>query len=206
MRPSSLISDFGQEMVQAYAVNDRMNQLILEHLDSRAWRARPPGRGGRTIAAIFAHVHNVRCKWLRLSAPHLKLPARLDRARSTQKRASTALAESAVRCCEMLAEALTAPQSRVQNFLRDGWARPWRPGAAMLAYMLCHDAHHRGQVCMLAHQVGFPLALEAGPGIWGWEKLWKECGFKRTLTGSKRAFPLAEREFERTASMALFGP
>jgi len=75
------------------------------------------GRGGRAIAAIFAHVHNVRSKWLRLSAPHLKLPARLDRARSMQEKASAALAESAARCCEMLAEALTAPQDRGQNFL-----------------------------------------------------------------------------------------
>src|SRR5262252_4192970 len=76
MHPASLVSDFGQQMVQAYAVNDRMNQLVLKHLDLRAWRAQPPGRRGRTIAAIFAHVHNVRCKWLRLSAPHLKLPVR----------------------------------------------------------------------------------------------------------------------------------
>ena len=185
MRPSSAISDLGQEMVQAYAVNEHMNQLILDHLDSRAWQGQPPGRGGRTIAAIFAHVHNVRCKWLRLSAPHLKLPARLDRARSTQKQARAALAESAARCCEMLAEALTAPQSK--NFLRDGWARPWRPGAAMFAYMISHDAHHRGQVCMLAHELGFPLPFQAGPGIWGWEKLWKECGFKLPAGQAKRA-------------------
>src|SRR5262249_37064593 len=134
----------------------------------------------------FAHVHNVRCKWLRLSAPHLKLPVRLDRVRSTQEQARAALAESAARCCEMLAEALTAPQSRVQNFLRDGWARPWRPGAAMFAYMVSHDAHHRGQVCMLAHQVGFPLAFEASQGTWGWEKLWKECGFKLPVGQRKR--------------------
>src|SRR5512140_2325442 len=68
---------FAEEMVQAYALNDRMNQLLLEHLDSRAWRAKPSGKGARTIAAIFTHVHNVRCKWLRLSAPHLMITARL---------------------------------------------------------------------------------------------------------------------------------
>ncbi len=79
-RPSGMPAfDFPQEILQAYALNDRMNQLLLEHLDSRAWLAKSPGNRGRTIAAIFAHVHNIRCKWLRLSAPHLKLPARLDR-------------------------------------------------------------------------------------------------------------------------------
>jgi uncharacterized damage-inducible protein DinB len=42
--------------------------------------------------------------------------------------------------------------------------------------MLSHEAHHRGQVCMLAHQLGFPLLNAAAYGIWTWEKLWKECG------------------------------
>jgi len=165
-------------MAQVFLINDRMNQLILEHLDSRAWRAKPPGRGVRTIAGIFAHVHNVRRKWLRLSAPHIKLPAQLDRSRCTQKQAQAALAESAARCSEMLEEALSSPQGRVQSFLRDGWARPWQPGAAMFDYMISHDAHHRGQICMLAHQLGFPLPFDAGPGLWGWEKLSKDCGFE----------------------------
>ncbi len=169
--------DFRQALLETYAVNDRMNQLLLEHLDPRAWRAKPPGRKGRTIAAIFAHVHNIRRKWLRLSATHLKLPARLDRTRCAQKQARAALAESAARCSEMLADALAGSEGRVKNFRRDGWARPWPAGAAMFAYMISHDAHHRGQVCMLAHQLGFPLPMKAAYGIWGWEKLWKECGF-----------------------------
>jgi uncharacterized damage-inducible protein DinB len=182
--PAAPSPNLGQEMARAYLVNDRMNQLLLEHLDSRAWRAKLPGQNGRTIADIFAHVHNIRCKWLRLSAPHLKLPARLDRRGCTQKQARTVLAESALRCSEMLAEALTASQGRVQSFLRDGWARPWRPGIAMFAYMMTHDAHHRGQACMLAHQLGFRLPVAvAGYGMWGWEKLWKQCGFE--LAGPK---------------------
>jgi uncharacterized damage-inducible protein DinB len=165
-----------QSLVETYAVNDRMNQLVLERLDPRAWRAKPPGRNARTIAAIFAHMHNIRRKWLRLSAPHMKLPAQLNRTRCTQQQAAVALAESALRCSEMLAEALSPRTGRVKQFRRDGWARAWPPGAAMFAYMTLHDAHHRGQVCMLAHQLGFPV--KAGYEIWMWEKLWKQCGFK----------------------------
>ena len=170
--------DLPQEILQSYALNDRMNQLLLEHLDSRAWRAKSPGHKGRTIAAIFAHVHNIRCKWLRLSAPHLKLPARLDRTRCTQKQTQSALAESAGLCSQMLEEALSTPQGRVTSFLRDGWARPWPPGVAMFAYMITHDAHHRGQACMLAHQLGFPLTGRGAYGLWEWERLAKECGFE----------------------------
>lgn len=170
-------ADLCKVLVESYAVNERMNQIVLEHLDSAAWRAKLPESKGRTIAAIFVHVHNVRRKWLRLSAPHLKVPAPLDRARCTQKQARAALKESAARCCEMLAEGLSGSQGRVETFLRDGWARPWPAGAAMVAYMISHDAHHRGQVSMLAHQLGFPLSGEAAHGIWAWERLWKECGF-----------------------------
>ena len=170
-------SDFRQVLLETYAVNDRMNQIVLEHLDPGAWRAQPPGGKGRTIAAIFAHVHNIRRKWLRLSAPHLKLPAPLERAGCTQQQVRAALGESAARCSVMLAQALAGPDGRIRNFRRDGWAKPWPVGAAMFTYMVSHDAHHRGQVCMLAHQLGFPLPVQTTAGIWNWERLWRQCGF-----------------------------
>jgi uncharacterized damage-inducible protein DinB len=152
-----------------------MNQTLIEHLDPAAWRAKPPGKV-RGIAAIFTHMHNVRCKWVRLTAPHLKVLRQLNRARCTPQQARAGLAESAARCVEMLAEALGGGGGRVEKFRRDGWARPWPVGVEMLCYMIAHEAHHRGQVCMLAHQMGFPLRKEAGYGMWDWEKLWKECG------------------------------
>jgi len=167
--------DFRQALLETWSVNDRLNQLILERLDPKAWRAKALGRNARTIAAIFSHVHNIRCKWLRLSAPHLKRPPQLHRANCTQKQAGEALAASAQRCSEMLAEALADPDGHVQQFVRDGWAKPWPGGAAMFTYMVSHEAHHRGQVCMLAHQLGFPI--KASYELWMWEKLWKQCGF-----------------------------
>jgi len=143
-----------------------MNQVLIERLDPSAWTATlttatlktgklataKPGKV-RTIAAIFTHMHNMRAKWVRLTAPHLKVPAQLDRAHCTPQQARAGLAESA-RCAEMLGEALGG-EGRIEKFLRDGWARPWPVGVEMLCYMLAHEAHHRGQVCMLAHQLGF---------------------------------------------------
>jgi uncharacterized damage-inducible protein DinB len=168
-------SDPYRVLLETYAVNERVNQVLLEHLDPRLWRARPPGGKGRSIAAIFAHIHNVRRKWVRLSAPHLKLPAQLDRTRCTQEQARAALVASARYGVEMLSSAWFS--SRVKQFRRDGWARPWPAGAAMVVYMISHDAHHRGQVCMLAHQLGHPLSRKVGGEIWNWEKLWRKCGF-----------------------------
>ena len=173
---ASFPCELGEAMIETYAVNDRINQLILESLDPRAWRSTPYGRKTRTIAAIFAHMHNIRRKWLRLSAPHLKLPAQLDRTRCTQQQAGRALAESARLCKEMISEAMD-PKGRVKRFRRDGWARAWPPGIAMFTYMITHDAHHRGQICMLAHQLGFTLPMKTISTMWNWERLWKQCGF-----------------------------
>jgi uncharacterized damage-inducible protein DinB len=167
---------FGRAAFQIFTANDRMNQILIEHLDPAAWRARTPGKVS-TIAAIFTHMHNARCKWVRLTAPPLKVPVQLNRTRWTPQQARAGLAESADRCAEMLAEALGGSGRRIEKFHRDGWARPWPIGVEMLCYMLSDEAHHRGQVCMLAHQLGFPLSSEVTSGIWNWEKLWKECGW-----------------------------
>lgn len=168
-------AQLGRAAVRIFTANDRINQTLIERLDPAAWTARPPGKR-RTIAAIFTHMHNVRAKWVRLTAPHLKVPRQLNRARCTPQQARAGLAESAARCAELLAEALGGG-GRVEMFRRDGWAKSWPVGPEMLCYMLSHEAHHRGQVCMLAHQLGFPLPDEVAYGMWNWEKLWKECGW-----------------------------
>jgi uncharacterized damage-inducible protein DinB len=174
-RPPKVQTQPGRTSVRIFAANDRMNQLLIERLDPAVWGAKPPGKV-RTIAAIFAHVHNVRTKWIRLTAPHLKVPPQLNRLQCTPQQARAGLAESAARCAEMLADALGGGEGRVEKFHRDGWAKPWPVGLEMLCYMISHEAHHRGQVCMLAHQLGFALPNEVMAGIWNWEKLWKECG------------------------------
>lgn len=165
-----------QVLVESFSVNEACHQIVLKHLDSRAWQAKPPGQSSRTIAGIFSHLHNIRIKWIRLSAPHLKLPARLDRTHCTRKQAASALSSSASLCQDLLTEALIRHSSRVKQFHRDGWARRWPVGVSMVAYMLTHEAHHRGQVCLLAHQLGFPLPVKATVEMWTWEKLWKQCG------------------------------
>ena len=156
------MTELAPAAVRIFAANERMNQILIENLDPAAWRAKPPGNV-RNIAAIFTHMHNVRTKWVRLSAPHLKVPRQLNRARCTPLQARKGLAESAARCEEMLAEA--------KKFVRDGWAKPWPAGAEMLFYMLSHEAHHRGQVCMLAHQLGYPLPSRVTSRMWSWESI-----------------------------------
>jgi uncharacterized damage-inducible protein DinB len=170
-----------ESLIQTYAINDAMNQLIFARLDPRAWRAAPPGKkgSGRTIATIFSHLHNIRVSWIRNSAPHLKCPALLDPYRCTIKQASVAHRKSAAQCLRMLADALSEdPKRRVKKFTRDGWMPTWPAGGTMFAYMFSHEAHHRGQILMLAHQLGYRLPNEAAYGVWHWDKLWKQAGLK----------------------------
>jgi uncharacterized damage-inducible protein DinB len=165
----------GRAAARIFAANDRINQMLIEYLDPALWKARAPGNT-RTIAAIFTHMHNVRTKWVRLTAPYIKVPEQLNRSHCTPKQARAGLAKSAVSCSKMLADALGDENRRIKKFRRDGWAKPWPVGPEMLCYMISHDAHHRGQVCMLAHQLGFQLPDQLTSDLWNWEKIWKELG------------------------------
>jgi uncharacterized damage-inducible protein DinB len=173
----------GEALLATYAINDAMNQLILSQLDSRAWRVKrvgEGGRGGRTIAAIFAHLQNSRLRWLKQNAPHLKCPPRLDPRRCTMEQAAAAHKKSAEQCLEMLTEALSGdPKRRVKTFWHGSWVPVWPASATMFAYIFSHEAHHRGQILMLAHQLGYRLPNEISYGIWYWDKLWKRAEIAR---------------------------
>jgi len=176
---SNDVAEIRDVLLELYAVNDAMNQLLLARLDRRAWRAPSPGvnGGSRTIGAIFAHLHNSRLTWLRNSAPHLKCPARLDPDRCSMKQAAAAHRRSAAQCLRMLSDALSSgPKRKVTKFSR-GWLRAWPAGGSMFAYMFSHEAHHRGQILMLAHQLGYRIPVETAAGIWDWDRLWKQHGF-----------------------------
>jgi len=48
-------------------------------------------------------------------------------------------------------------------------------GPEMLCYMLANEVHHRGQMCMLAHQMGFPLPMKVAFVLCTWESLGKSA-------------------------------
>src|SRR5260370_39872173 len=86
------LAEIRDTLLETYASNDAMNQLILSRLDPRAWRPQPPGQKGNgpTIAAIFAHLHNNRLVRLQNSVPHLKRPPPLVPDRSTIRQTAAA--------------------------------------------------------------------------------------------------------------------
>jgi uncharacterized damage-inducible protein DinB len=182
-RPASTAADIPVVLVEMFAANGAMNELLLANLDAKAWRAPHPLHThgeGRTIAAIFVHMHNCSVNWIRRSAPYLKCPATLDPDRATIAQARAALKKSNAALVAMLKDALLVPdpsQRKIQIFSRGSWSQDWPAGAAMFGYMFEHDVHHRAQVIMMARDLGYRLPTHASHGIWHWEKLWKACGF-----------------------------
>jgi len=148
-------------MLRALAINNRITDYLVENLDTGAWRAEPPGGKGRTVAAIVAHIHNVRVMWLKSAAKGSKIPAQLDRATVTVPQARKALSESHA-ALERLLESSLKSDGRIHGFKPDA--------AAFIGYLIAHDAHHRGQISQLARQVGFPISQSAMFGMWEWGK------------------------------------
>ena len=148
-----------QALLTSFDTNDLITQYMIENLPTDAWRAEPPEGKGRTVAAIVAHLHNVRVMWLKAAAKGGKIPEQLDRATVTPAQATKALEQSRAALSAVLKSALES----------DGRVKGFRPDAAgFFGYLIAHDAHHRGQICSLARQVGHPLPQKAMFGMWEW--------------------------------------
>lgn len=138
-----------EALLNAFETNNRINSYMIENLPSEAWNAKPAA--GRTIAAIAAHMHNVRVMWLK-AAKAKEIPNQLDR--------GTVIPTEAVRA---LKESTGALQKLIRDALKsDGRIKGFRPDVAgFVGYLIAHDAHHRGQIAMLARQLGHPLPQKA---------------------------------------------
>jgi uncharacterized damage-inducible protein DinB len=141
-----------EPLLNAFAINNRINEYMIRNLPDDAWRAEPPGGKGRDIASIFAHIHNVRVMWLRTGD-------KLDGKTVTKDEAIAALADSAKALDAMIRKALES-DGKIKNFKPDA--------CAFLGYLFAHEGHHRGQAAMLARQTGHPLSKSAGFGMWEW--------------------------------------
>jgi uncharacterized damage-inducible protein DinB len=145
-------------LLKAFQTNNRINLYLIENLPAPAWRERPPDGKGRTIAAIVAHMHNVRVMWLK-AAKAEEIPDQLDRASVTPAQAVRGL-EISCNALESIITRAMESNGRIKNFRPDV--------AGFIGYLIAHDAHHRGQISMLARQLGHPLPQKAMFGMWEW--------------------------------------
>jgi uncharacterized damage-inducible protein DinB len=145
-------------LLNVFDINNRINLYLIENLPGEAWEAKLPEGKGRTVQAIVAHMHNVRVMWLK-AAKAEDIPEQLDRTTVTPAQAAKAMERTCAALQAVLRKALES----------DGRVRSFKPDvAAFLGYLIAHDAHHRGQITMLARQLGHALPQKAMFGMWEW--------------------------------------
>ena len=160
--------DAGSAVIAAWRINNRVTMYLIENLPSELWSKAIPGVPRRTVRMVAAHIHNVRCMWIKmLGARHgISTPRNVDPRRVRASELLRALARSSdgiIRLLELgIAQGGVVPRAAWQNFPTDL--------VHFLNYFVAHEAHHRGQLCMLARQLGQRLPVEVTAGLWQWSK------------------------------------
>ena len=154
-------------MIDAWHTNHRVTTYLIENLPPELWSKSVPGNPRRTIRTVAAHIHNARCMWIKtIGARHgVVVPQRVD-GRSVRVSALLPALERSNRGMVDLiklgmARGGAVPPAAWQNFPTDL--------VHFLCYFVAHEAHHRGQLCMLARQLGHKLPLAVTAGLWQWK-------------------------------------
>jgi len=151
-----------RELLEEFAHNGLVNEYLVSILPDAIWRMPPAEGRGRTIAAIVAHMQSVRRTFARTGGARPGPPS-LDRLSVTRVHAQRALRQSTTDLAALFDAALSARQPRVRGMPRRV--------VNMLLYLMQHDAHHRGQIFMLAKNLGHEFAGHEVMRVWGWKSL-----------------------------------
>ncbi|HEU4509005.1 MAG TPA: DinB family protein, partial [Pyrinomonadaceae bacterium] len=151
---------------------NRVTMYLIENLPAELWAMTVPGSPRRTIRTICAHIHNTRCMWIKMIGERhgLSVPRTVDAGKVRPPellRALTRSSDGIIRVIKLGAERGGAiPPASWQNFPTDL--------VHFLSYFVAHEAHHRGQLSMLARQLGHRLPADVTAGIWQWKKRSRE--------------------------------
>ncbi len=162
----------GRRVVAAWRTNNRATTYLIEHLPAGIWSSEVPGIPRLTVRMVAAHLHNARCRWIRsLGAAHgVRVPKLVDLRRVRQRELVQALSRSSegmIRLIELgAARGGRVPRATWQNFPTDL--------EHFLGYFVAHEGHHRGQLCMLARQLGHRLPRTVAAGVWQWTRFSRE--------------------------------
>ena len=141
---------------------------LLENLPPELWSRTVPGVPRRTVRMIAAHIHNARCMWIKMMGGRhgIALPRTVDPRRVRASELLPALSRSSEGIVKLLqlgmARGGVVPRAAWQNFPTDL--------AHFLTYFVAHEGHHRGQLCLLARQLGHRLPAGVTAGLWQWTK------------------------------------
>ncbi|RPJ69628.1 MAG: hypothetical protein EHM24_18010 [Acidobacteria bacterium] len=161
--------DLRSSVLAAWRTNGRVTSYLVEELPAALWGATIPGAPLRTVRMLVAHMHNARARWIRtLGRPHgVSVPALVDLRRVARRELLAALEQSGKGI-----EALLILGLEADNQVPPSPAYVWRnlplDVGHVLTYFVAHEAHHRGQVVLLARQLGHRLPSSVTNGLWQW--------------------------------------
>jgi uncharacterized damage-inducible protein DinB len=168
-------SDLRESVLDAWKTNNRVTVFLIEHLPGELWDAPVPGAPRRTVRMIAGHIHNARCMWTKtLGKEHgIAAPRNVDRYKVKPKDLVPALECSSIGISNLLklgcdrGGTIPATSSYV-------WRNLPLDVGHVLGYFIAHEGHHRGQIVMLARQLGHRLPTEVTGGLWQWSKRARE--------------------------------
>ena len=169
-------TDLGATLLASWRTNSRVTAYLVEHLPAELWDASVPGAPRRTVRMIAGHLHNARCMWLKtLGLEHgIAVPASVDRRKVARHELLSALKRSASGI-EALLELGIAAGGHVPPSKAYVWRNLPLDVPHVLTYFVAHEGHHRGQIVMLARQLGHRLPDNITAGLWQWTKRVQEA-------------------------------
>jgi uncharacterized damage-inducible protein DinB len=160
--------DLRASLLGAWRTNNRVTTRLVRSLPAALWNLTPPGAPGRTVRAIAAHLHNARCMWLKtLGREHgVQAPARVDHNRVTPRQLTVALKHSSA-AMEALFK-LGFASGELPPSKGYVWRNLSLDLGHVVTYYIAHEAHHRGQILMIARQTGHRLPRTTAGKLWWW--------------------------------------
>lgn len=162
-------------ILDAWKTNNRVTVFLVENLPAELWEARVPGAPRRTVRMIAGHLHNARCMWIKtLGKEHgIAVPRNVDRYKVTPATLVTALERSSNGISSLLEFGIDEGGS-IPATSAYAWRNLPLDVGHVLGYFIAHEGHHRGQIVMLARQLGHRLPAEVTGGLWHWAKRSRE--------------------------------
>jgi uncharacterized damage-inducible protein DinB len=119
---------------------------------------------------IAAHLHNARCSWIKtLGREHgIPAPARVDRRRVTRRQLVVALKQSS-KGIEALLNLGLASGGKIPPSRGYVWRNLSLDVGHVLTYFVAHEAHHRGQIILVARETGHRLPRAITNALWQWK-------------------------------------